>query len=72
MHKKAALDERFKIDARFLDSGNEDENDDTDDGVQMNVDHELGVEKSRALSILDDLLGKASKAVQRNAAKDKT
>jgi len=63
LHKKAALDERFKIDARFHDSGDDNENV-SNDG-EADTDHELTLEKSRALAILDELLGKRSNLIKR-------
>ena len=65
------MDERFKIDARFLESESESEKA-IDDETINDDDQELRKEKSRALSILDDLLGKRSRTAEKIAnAKEK-
>ena len=62
------MDERFKIDSRFFNSESDDQNSVVDEEDKVDdVNYELVKEKSKALSILDDLLGKRSKAVQKTA-----
>ena len=70
LQQRVGLDERFKIDERFLDDEQVQESSETEtapaNGVSTNLGDVEG-ERSRALSILDQLLG--TKSSQKNSRK---